>query len=111
MRCGCAFIEADVIRFTESVWEKAGRRRSEKSMRIGEREVIAEVTGDDGEWVHLRVLRSEATWKLAGCERRVRALAKGLDTRRKRRTITRKDVYRLPWSDESVRDLVKDRSG
>ena len=41
-RCGSGFIEADVIRWNEGVWQKPRRRRG-RAVNIGDRVVVAEV--------------------------------------------------------------------
>lgn len=45
--CGSGFIEADVIRWKEAVWEKRRRRRG-RAVNAGERIVVAEVVCDKG---------------------------------------------------------------
>ena len=87
--CGSGFIEADVVRWKESVWEKRSRRRNARAVNVGERVVTAEVLREDAEgWVHLVpracIMSSE---RLPG--RKVPVLPKGENIRRKRRTIER----------------------
>jgi hypothetical protein len=104
--CDDTFIEADVIRFQESVWERKGPRGRTRSVRIGEREVTAEVLKDDPDregWVYLKVLKC-AVLKTFKPHRR--SLQEGEEIKRKRRNVLRKGVLRLPWSDESARAVV-----
>ena len=104
--CDSEFIEADVVRWKESVWEKRSRRRNARAVNVGERVVTAEVLREDAEgWVYLLtracVLLSE---RIPG--RKVPLLPKGGNLRRKRRTIERGKPERLLWSDESARAIV-----
>jgi hypothetical protein len=104
--CDDAFVEADVIRFRESAWERKGPRGRSRSVRLGEREVIAEVLHDDPDregWVILRVVRCDVVKSFT---RKGIALAPGLTMKRKRKTVLRNGVDRLPWSDESARAAV-----
>jgi hypothetical protein len=104
--CDDAFVAADVIRFRESVWERKGPRGRTRSVRVGEREVIAEVLHDDPDregWVFLRVVRCEV---LKAFTRKGMHLKQGSDVRRKRKTVLRNGVDRLPWSDEGARAAV-----
>jgi hypothetical protein len=54
--CGSSFIEADLVRWTEGVWEKPPRRPKGKAVHIGERVVIAQILKLDGDWVEFVVL-------------------------------------------------------
>ena len=106
IECDGAFVAADVIRFQESVWERKGPRGKTRGVRVGEREVIAEVLHDDPDregWVYLRVVRCEI---LKAFKRRGMELEIGAEMRRKRKNVLRKGVWRLPWSDESARAVV-----
>ena len=51
--CGNGFIEADVIRWKENVWEKPSRSRTARAVNAGERMVTAEVIRDKDGWVDL----------------------------------------------------------
>jgi hypothetical protein len=101
--CGSGFIEADVIRWNEGVWHKPRGRRG-RTVNIGERQVIAEVIRDEGDWVDLLVRDCTVSSEKPG--RKVLPLAKKLEVRRKRRTIQKGKPQRLLWSDESVRALL-----
>lgn len=108
---GHEFVECDVIRWIEPVWERKGPKRHTRVKKIGEREVVAEVVEEDEEesWVYLNVLKSRVTWIRAGFwKRRIRAVPEGEIIKRKRHTIVRRGetVWRLPWSDEGAREAV-----
>lgn len=101
--CGSGFIEADVIRWSEGVWQKSRRRRG-RAVHVGDRVVTAEVIGDDGEWVDLLIRGCAVVSEKAGC--RILPLAARLEVRRKRHTIEKGKPERLIWSDETVRALL-----
>lgn len=106
IECNGAFVEADVIRFKEAVWERKGPRAKSRSVRVGEREVIAEVLHDDPDregWVWLRVVRTDV---LKAFKRRNMTLPVGSEIKRLRKNVLRRGVRRLAWSDESAREAV-----
>ena len=99
------FIEADVIRWNESVFANP-RRGKGKPLRIGERQVVAEVlrTDRDG-WVYLLVRACTITVdNFAG--RNVLPLKFEAQIKRAKKTILRGKPERLLWSDESARDIL-----
>jgi hypothetical protein len=103
---GNDFIAADVIRWKEGVF-KPRRSKKGKAIKLGERQMIAEVLRDEAGWVYLLVRGCEvmsATIGLNPCD--VPVLAKGTGTKRKRATIVRGKPDRLLWSDESARALL-----
>jgi xanthine/CO dehydrogenase XdhC/CoxF family maturation factor len=101
--CGGGFIEADVIRWNEGVWQKPRGRRG-RTVNAGERMVIAEVIRDEGGWVDLLVRDCTIASEKPGGK--VLLLAKNAEVRRKRRTIQKGKPERLLWSDETVRALL-----
>jgi hypothetical protein len=101
--CGSGFIEADVIRWNESVWHKPRGRRG-RTLNIGDRAVIAEVIRDGGEWIDVLIRGCTVVSEKPG--RKVALLPKGQEARRKRRTIERGKPERLLWSDESARAIL-----
>ncbi len=101
--CGSGFIEADVIRWNEGVWQKPRRRRG-RAVNIGDRAVIAEVIRDEGGWVDVLIRGCTIVSEKPG--RKVALLPKGQEARRKRRTIERGKPERLLWSDESARAIL-----
>lgn len=107
--CGKSFIQADVIRWTEGVWERPRRGRG-RAVYVGERLVTAEVLEDTGGWLELLIRGCKVVSEEAG--RAPSVLAKDLKVRRRRRTVERGKPERLLWSDESVRaSLVSKFSG
>lgn len=98
------FIAADVIRWKEAVFDRGGRRK--KALRIGERQLIAEVInrGADG-WVRLLVRLCTIT-RDDQAGKRVPALKPETEIRRGEKTILRGKPERLFWNDEGARDAV-----
>lgn len=105
--CGDRFIEADVIRWTEGVWEQRRSRRG-KAVKIGERRVIAEVLREpDGDgWVRLLVRGCETVSEKPQRRPKHLLLQKGVEIKRKLTTLARGKPERLPWSDETVRSVL-----
>lgn len=97
------FIAADVIRWKEGVFQN---RRRGKALRIGERQIAAEVLhrGKDG-WVKLLVRGCTIT-KDEAAGKPVQALKTGEEIRRAAKTILRGKVERLLWRDETARAAV-----
>ena len=98
-------IVADVIRWTEGIYEKR-RRKKDKSRRIGERQVTAEVleVTNDG-WLKLLVRACTITHDdYTGS--RLPLLKAGDEIKRARKTVERGRVQRLLWTDEAARELV-----
>ncbi len=102
--CGRHFVEGDIIRWLEAVWER--RTYGEKKARkIGSRVVTAQVTCCGPEWVDLKVI--ECTLEMydgwmAG------NLKPGEALRRRRGPLGMAiaGTVRREWSDESARSLV-----
>lgn len=108
IECGDRFIGADVIRWTEAVWEPR-RSQSGKAVKIGERRVIAEVLREADGWVRLLVRGCEViSDKQSRAFRRPKPLElkKGQEIKRQRKTLARGKLERLPWSDENAREIV-----
>ncbi|RMF07761.1 MAG: hypothetical protein D6773_03180, partial [Alphaproteobacteria bacterium] len=98
--CGAEFIEGDVIRWQEGVFEN-DRHNWQARVRIGQRINTAQVERDPDDlntMMVLRILTSEGT----------RAYKAGEMIRRARHTCSGKDTERLAWSDEDARAAVID---
>ncbi len=85
-------VEGDVVRFTESVWERRGPRRRQRIVRVGERRVTGQIVTIEEEWVYLVILESDGD----------QPLAKDAEAKRKIRTVLKR-CERLLWSEEPVR--------
>ena len=104
--CGSGFIEADVIRWKEAVWEKRRRLRG-RAVNAGDRLVVAEVLRDADGWVELLVRECTIVSEKPGWL--LKPLPNNVEVRRRRRTIERGNPERLRWSDESVRAGLKSK--
>jgi hypothetical protein len=103
---GNDFIAADVIRWKEGVF-KPRRSKKGKAIKLGERQMIAEVLRDEAGWVYLLVRGCEVLSATIGVNLRdVPIVEKNTQTKRKRATIVRGKPDRLLWSDESARMLL-----
>lgn len=110
--CKDEFIEGDVIRWREGVWEKRGRKQS-RSVHLGDRLMTGEVIHDDGKsgLVTLLVRASTVMSDKSG-RGKVQPLKTGGTIRRKRATLIKGGCERLFWSEESVRaQLMGERKG
>lgn len=98
--CGAEFIEGDVIRWHEGVFESSRYDRKHR-IKIGERSITAQVLydpADQNTMLELQILTSEGTRPYKPDEL----------LRRARKTISREDTERLEWSDEGARASVID---
>ena len=98
--CGAEFIEGDVIRWQEGVFENNRHNRQER-VCIGQRINTAQVERDPDDLntlMVLRVLTSEGT----------RAYKAGAMIRRARPTCIGKGTARLAWSEDDARAAVID---
>jgi len=98
--CGAEFIEGDVIRWHEGVFE-ASRYDRKHRIKLGERSITAQVLYDPSdlnEMLELQILTSEGTRPYKPDEL----------LRRARKTVSRTDTERLAWSDEEARASVID---
>ena len=101
------FIEADVIRWKEGIYERKGPRQG-RVVRIGDRLVTAEVLGEADEegWVCL-LIRSSEILKLKDRKKpHMWMLKKESETKRKSSTLQCGNLERMLWSEESARDVI-----
>lgn len=107
--CRDDFMEADVIRWRETVWSKPSKRR--KAQPSGEREVTGEILRHESGGGLLTIL-VRASRVLSDRTRRgnVPLLPIGETVQRRPETLRNGNAVRLPWSDESVRaQLARER--
>lgn len=107
---GGGFIQADVIRWKEGVWERRGPRGRQRSVLAGDQVMTAEVLqeADRDGWVLLKVV---------GCavgvsrihRRELIPVKAGTQIRRAYKTIVRGHPERLLWSEENVRALLSSK--
>ena len=101
--CGSGFIEADVIRWNEGVWQKPRHRRG-RAVNVGDRAVTGEVTRDADGWLDLLIRACTVLSERPGSK--VSPLATNLAIRRKRHTVEKGKPERLLWSDEAARAML-----
>jgi hypothetical protein len=103
------FIAADVIRWKEKVYHPRRARRG-RAVRLGERQVTAEVLkGTDSKgWVRLLVRQCEPLVEYT--VRKLPSYMNGAEIKRARKTIMRGEPKRLLWSDEGARDAVASKT-
>lgn len=106
--CHNGFIQADVIRWREGIWERGPRQK--KSQCVGNRMVVAEVLAEPDEdgFVTLLVRACTLLPRRPGEEAsKTGALKIGETLRRKNATVMRGDVERMTWPDgEGVRQSL-----
>jgi hypothetical protein len=104
--CG-EFIKADVVRFSEAVWERRGPKARQKSYRVGNREVRAQVVDiykdADGVWLVFEVIESKVIDDQTG-GRLVHPLIVRKEYKRELSKLVKwSKPQRLLWSDEDNR--------
>jgi hypothetical protein len=104
---GSDFIDADVIGWTEGVFQPR-RRKGKRAIKRGERRVVAEVLRQDAEWSTCSSRNCELVSVNTGwLEREVPLLGNGTETKPKRRSIVKGKPERL--FNESVRSVLASR--
>jgi hypothetical protein len=109
--CGDAFIKADVVRWTEAVFDRpltryGRKRKTGKAIHVGEREIAAEVLRepDTKGFVTLlvracRIVSARENWP-------VEQLKVGTEIRRQKKTLLKGNIARMAWDDEEARSMV-----
>ena len=98
--CTGDVVTGDTIEFTEGVFGGSYR----KPTYIGDRTIIARVTGDSYGHDKQQHTFSLVIISATGCE----PLTPGTKTRRKGRNVYRNGTMRLVWDDETTRPAVAD---
>ena len=96
-----AFVESDVVEWTEAIWPPGHSRRRKKSRPWGKQKIIAQITAIDGEFVKLTVLKSAITENIIGSE--LKAHKVGTTITKKRPTLLRGNPERLHWRGRCTR--------
>lgn len=113
IECGDGFIQADVVRWKEGVFEapltRKRRRRKGRAVHTGEREVIAEVLSSADERGFVTLLTRACRIVSVKEGRKVAPLKTETEIRRQQKTLLKGGVERLEWSDETARALVASR--
>lgn len=95
------FVESDVIEWTEAIWPPNLSRRRRKQKPWGKQKVTAQITGMDGDYLKLTILKSAITENIIGSELKPHKV--GTTITKKRSTLLRGEPQRLHWSEEEVR--------
>lgn len=107
--CG-AFIEADVVRWTEAIWseKKRGRGKNAKNVLIGKQQVTGQITLIDDDFVHIKVIEAKFTEQAGAKPGQLRTV--GDIIRKKPKTLSKSALERLLWSDEKSRaDIIAEK--
>lgn len=96
------FIEADVVRWTEGIYEKR-RGKKAKARRLGERQVTAEVIEATADGWLMLLVRACVITKDDYAGSTIQTLHIGETVKRARKTVERGKPERLLWSDEEAR--------
>lgn len=112
-QCREGFIAADVIRWREAFhdgpFERNGRKsRRGKPVRVGEREVVAEVlTAPDAKGFISLLVRACCIISVRDdVPAAPKPLEIGKEIKRQRKTLVKGNIERLRWSDEAARAAV-----
>ena len=111
IECGGAFIVADVVRWTKPVFARPltryGRKReSGNNVCIGEREITAEVLSTPDNRGFIKLLVRACKEVSAKGAQKVDVPRIEQEIRRRKTTLIKGKLHRLPWSDESARSSV-----
>lgn len=108
---GGDFIEADVIRWRESIFSPRPKRGA-KPERLGQRFVTAEVREKGPDWIVVEVRQCKViALQDAGLAAGFFQLREGTAMKRKLSTIAKGGPERLIWSDEQARCHVRRTDG
>jgi len=100
------FKKADVVRWTEAIWskKKRGRGKKAKNVLIGKQQVTGQITEIDQDFIHIKVMSSILIEKDGARENLLHKVDHII--RKKPQTLVKGGLERLPWSEESAREIV-----
>jgi len=93
-------LEADVIEWNEAIWPPSTSRRK-KRRPWGKQMVTGQITGIEGDFVTVLVLKARITENNFSSELRTHKV--GSTIRKKLETLLKGNPERLHWSEEDVR--------
>lgn len=97
---------SDVIEWTETVWPPRKPRRKSKPKPLGKQKVTGQITGIEGDFITLIILKAEITDNPHKADIKPHTVGKAIT--KKRQTILKGEPQRLHWSEEDVRnDLIE----
>jgi hypothetical protein len=94
------FVEADVIEWTEAIWPPSTSRKK-KRRAWGKQTVTGQITGIEGDFLTVLVLKARITENNFSSELRTHKV--GSTIKKKRQTLLKGSPERLHWSEEDVR--------
>lgn len=103
------FVISDVIEWTETIWPARKPRRKSKPKPLGKQKVIGQITGIEGDFITLTILKAEITDNPHRAD--IRPHQVGTTITKKKQTILKGNPHRLHWSEEDVRAVLLAESG
>ena len=97
---------SDVIEWTETIWPARKPRRKSKPKPLGKQKVTGQITGIEGDFIALIILKAEITDNPHRAD--IRPHQTGTAITKKQQTILKGDPQRLHWSEEDVRSTLID---
>ena len=97
-------VVSDVIEWTETIWPARKPRRKSKPKPLGKQNVTGQITGIEGEFITLTILKAEITDNPHRTD--IKAHQVGTVITKKRQTILKGEPQRLHWSEEDVRETL-----
>ena len=111
INCGESFIKADVVRWTEAVFDRpltryGRKRKTGKAIHVGEREIAAEVLREPDAKGFVTLLVRACRTVSAREHWPVEQLKLGIEIRRQKKTLLNGNIARKAWDDEGARAMV-----
>jgi hypothetical protein len=103
------FIEADVIRWTEPAWsdKKRGKGKNAKYVMLAKQSVVGQIKGREGDYVLIEVISAEIAPEAGKTtSQTLYPYEIGTTIRKKPATLSKNDLERRLWSDETARNAV-----
>jgi len=97
-------VVSDVIEWTETIWPTRKPRRKSKPKPLGKQKVTGQITGVEGDFITLIILKAEITDNPHRAD--IRPHQAGTTITKKQQTILKGDPQRLHWSEEDVRKTL-----
>ncbi len=95
---------SDVIEWTETIWPARKPRRKSKPKPLGKQKVTGQITGIEGDFITLTILKTEITDNPHRAD--IRPHQAGTAITKKQQTILKGEPQRLHWSEEDVRKAL-----
>lgn len=95
---------SDVIEWTETIWPVRKPRRKSKPRPLGKQKVTGQITGIEGDFITLIILKAEITDNPHRAD--IRPHQAGMAITKKKQTILKGEPQRLYWSEEDVRQSL-----